>query len=59
MVQWYERMLINTQVKTAAEICGFSIKYFLEQNINADGNSIVVPEVDKDSLYKRYHNHPN
>ncbi|KAG8178028.1 hypothetical protein JTE90_015831 [Oedothorax gibbosus] len=53
VVQWYKRMLKDQRIKSAAETSGFSLKNIFNQDLEVETDSIVVPEVDKDSLYKR------
>ncbi|CAL1274006.1 unnamed protein product [Larinioides sclopetarius] len=51
--QWYERMISHAFVKKAAKKCGF----LLTAIKSMDTCDIIVPVVDKDSLYKRDPSH--
>ncbi|KAF8782336.1 Glutathione S-transferase C-terminal like protein [Argiope bruennichi] len=51
--QWYERMVSHAFVRKAAKKCGFSLMAIK----SLDTCDIVVPIVDKDSLYKRDPSH--
>ncbi|GFT10224.1 glutathione S-transferase C-terminal domain-containing protein [Nephila pilipes] len=56
--KWYQRMSSNAFVKKATEECGFSLETINSTTFESVNTfEIIVPVVDKDSLYKRDPSH--
>ncbi|GFU42390.1 glutathione S-transferase C-terminal domain-containing protein [Trichonephila clavipes] len=53
--KWYKRMCSNVFVKKTVETFGFSLEVPSRNNKSGDTYEIIVPVVDKESLYKRDH----